>query len=40
MNFSEELDDEAVEVTTFGQGSRNSVPNMYSSMDTIHMDTF
>ncbi|XP_011684588.1 PREDICTED: uncharacterized protein LOC105447955 isoform X2 [Wasmannia auropunctata] len=40
VTFSEELDDEAVDVTVFGQGSRNSVPNMYSSMDTIHMDTF
>ncbi|XP_024889665.1 ATP-binding cassette sub-family A member 13 isoform X1 [Temnothorax curvispinosus] len=40
VTFSEELDDEAVDVAVFGQGSRNSVPNMYSSMDTIHMDTF
>ncbi|XP_011868082.1 PREDICTED: uncharacterized protein LOC105562133 isoform X2 [Vollenhovia emeryi] len=40
VTFSEELDDEAVDVAAFGQGSRNSVPNMYSSMDTIHMDTF
>ncbi|XP_020291877.1 uncharacterized protein LOC109858741 isoform X2 [Pseudomyrmex gracilis] len=40
VNFSEELDDETVDITAFGQGSRNSMPNMYSSMDTIHMDTF
>ncbi|XP_019697173.1 ATP-binding cassette sub-family A member 13 isoform X1 [Harpegnathos saltator] len=40
VNFSEELDDEVVDVTVFGQASRNSVPNMYTSMDTIHMDTF
>ncbi|XP_072756384.1 uncharacterized protein Ldd isoform X2 [Anoplolepis gracilipes] len=40
VNFSEELDDEGVDATIFGQGSRNSIPNMYSSMDTIHMDTF
>ncbi|XP_029170086.1 LOW QUALITY PROTEIN: uncharacterized protein LOC114939826 [Nylanderia fulva] len=41
VNFSEELDDEGVDATIFGQSSRNSsVPNMYSSMDTIHMDTF
>jgi len=39
VTFSEELDDEVVDVVAFGQGSRNSVPNMYS-MDTIHMDTF
>ncbi|XP_028048892.2 uncharacterized protein LOC105837746 isoform X2 [Monomorium pharaonis] len=40
VTFSEELDDDAVDVVVFGQNSRNSVPNMYSSMDTIHMDTF
>ncbi|XP_032690190.1 uncharacterized protein LOC116853290 isoform X2 [Odontomachus brunneus] len=40
VNFSEELDDETVDVTVFGQTSRNSMPNMYTSMDTIHMDTF
>jgi len=40
VNFSEELDDEGVDANIFGQGSRNSMPNMYSSMDTIHMDTF
>ncbi|XP_018348552.1 PREDICTED: uncharacterized protein LOC108752306 [Trachymyrmex septentrionalis] len=40
VTFSEELEDEVVDVAVFGQGSRNSVPNMYSSMDTIHMDTF
>ncbi|XP_014474957.1 PREDICTED: ATP-binding cassette sub-family A member 13 isoform X2 [Dinoponera quadriceps] len=40
VNFSEELDDEAGDVAVFGQPSRNSMPNMYTSMDTIHMDTF
>jgi len=40
VNFSEELDDEGIDATIFGQGSRNSMPNMYSSMDTIYMDTF
>ncbi|XP_050450054.1 uncharacterized protein LOC126850786 isoform X1 [Cataglyphis hispanica] len=40
VNFSEELDDEGIDATIFSQGSRNSMPNMYSSMDTIHMDTF
>ncbi|KAG5315958.1 ABCAD protein, partial [Acromyrmex insinuator] len=40
VTFSEELEDEVVDVAVFGQGSSNSVPNMYSSMDTIHMDTF
>ncbi|XP_067204074.1 uncharacterized protein ldd isoform X2 [Linepithema humile] len=42
VNFSEELDDEVADITTFGQSSRNmsSMPNMYSSMDTICMDTF
>jgi len=39
VTFSEELDDEAADIVAFGQGSGNSVPNMYS-MDTIHMDTF
>ncbi|KAL0111880.1 hypothetical protein PUN28_013230 [Cardiocondyla obscurior] len=39
VTFSEELDDEVIDVAAFGQGSRNSVPNMYSSMDTIYMDT-
>lgn len=41
VNFSEELDDEPVNGAVFGgQGSRNSMPNMYSSTDVIHMDTF
>lgn len=40
VNFSEELDDETIDAAAFGQGSRNSMPNMYSSTDVIHMDTF
>ncbi|KAG7198455.1 hypothetical protein KM043_005838 [Ampulex compressa] len=40
VNFSEELEDDTIDASACGQGSRNSLPNMYSSMDTIHMDTF
>ncbi|RLU15876.1 hypothetical protein DMN91_011632 [Ooceraea biroi] len=40
VNFSEELDDETIDAAAFGQASRNSMPNMYSSTDVIHMDTF
>lgn len=41
VNFSEELEDEVTDGTAFGQGSRNSsMPNMYSSVDAIHMETF
>jgi hypothetical protein len=40
VNFSEELDDEAIDAAAFGQASRNSLPNMYSSTDVIHMETF
>lgn len=40
MNFSEELDDEAVDVTVFGQASGNNTPHAYANVDTIHMETF
>ncbi|XP_023289550.1 uncharacterized protein LOC105698871 [Orussus abietinus] len=40
VNFSEEAEDESVEVDVFGQGRRTSFPNMYTSRDTIHMETF
>ncbi|XP_076176197.1 lipid droplet defective isoform X2 [Ptiloglossa arizonensis] len=39
VNFSEEMDNEA-DGSIYSQGSSNNVSNIYSSRNTIHMETF
>ncbi|CAL7936973.1 unnamed protein product [Xylocopa violacea] len=39
VNFSEEMDNES-DGSIYTQGSSNNVSNIFSSMDTIHMETF
>lgn len=39
VSFSEDTDNEA-DGSIYAESGSNNVPNMYSSMDTIHMETF